>query len=80
MTTTLIRNIGEFFTGDLKSPVADISTVLIENDRIKVLNPPAETGRDKTIDAAGLAVLSGLVDGHIHPVLGEWTPTQGTIG
>lgn len=80
MTTTLITNIGEFFTGDLKSPTADVSTLLIENDRIKALNPPADAECDKVIDAEGLAVLPGLVDGHIHPVFGEWTPTQDTMG
>lgn len=80
MTTTLITNIGEFFTGDLKSPTADVSTLLFENDRIKALNPPADAECDKAIDAEGLAVLPGLVDGHIHPVFGEWTPTQDTMG
>ncbi|MGE3919179.1 MAG: amidohydrolase family protein [Hyphomicrobiaceae bacterium] len=32
------------------------------------------------IDAAGGAVLPGLVDGHVHPVFGEWTPAQDAIG
>ena len=32
------------------------------------------------IDAGGSAVMPGLVDGHVHPVFGEWTPTQDTIG
>ena len=32
------------------------------------------------VDAKGNAVLPGIVDGHIHPVFGEWTPTQDTIG
>ncbi len=80
MTTTIISNIGEFYTGDLKAPEADISTLLIENDRIKAINPPADTECDKAIDAEGLAILPGLVDGHIHPVFGEWTPTQDTMG
>ena len=24
--------------------------------------------------------MPGLVDGHVHPVLGEWTPAQDAIG
>jgi enamidase len=32
------------------------------------------------LDARGGAVVPGLVDGHVHPVLGEWTPTQDAIG
>lgn len=80
MTTTLISNIGEFFTGDLKSPVANVGSLLIQDERIKTINPPAGKNYDKVIDAEGCAVLPGLVDGHIHPVFGEWTPTQDTMG
>ena len=32
------------------------------------------------LDAAGGAVMPGLVDGHVHPMFGEWTPAQDTIG
>ena len=80
MATTLIVNIGEFFTGDLKEPVGDVTSVRIDGDRITALNPPADTVRDRTIDAHGSAVMPGIIDGHVHPVFGEWTPTQNTIG
>jgi len=80
MATTLIVNIGEFFTGDLKEPVGDVTSVRIDGDRITALNPPADTVRDRTIDAHGSAVMPGVIDGHVHPVFGEWTPTQNTIG
>ena len=80
MSTTLITHIGEFFTGDLAAPEADISSLLIENGKIAALDPPAGTTADLTVDAEGAAILPGLVDGHIHPVFGEWTPTQDTIG
>ena len=80
MTATLIGNIGEFFTGDLAAPMAPVSSLLIEDGRIAALDPPAETPCDREIDASGAAVMPGLVDGHIHPVFGEWTPTQDTIG
>jgi len=80
MATTLIANIGEFFTGDLKEPVGDVTSVRIDGDRITALNPPADTVRDRTIDAHGSAVMPGVIDGHVHPVFGEWTPTQNTIG
>ncbi len=80
MTTTLIRNIGEFFTGDLARPTSRVSSLLIADGRIKALDPEGDTGHDREIDANGAAVLPGLVDGHVHPVFGEWTPTQDTIG
>lgn len=80
MATTLITNIGEAFTGDISSPTAEISSLLIDGDRIARLDPPAGTAADMVIDARGGAVMPGIVDGHVHPVFGEWTPTQNTIG
>ena len=80
MTATLISNIGEFFTGDLAAPVSDATSLLIEDDLISALDPPADAAHDIAIDAKGSAVLPGIIDGHVHPVFGEWTPTQNTIG
>ncbi len=80
MTRTLISNIGELFTGDLAAPMSDASALLIEDRRIAAFDPPADAERDLEIDARGGAVLPGLIDGHVHPVFGEWTPTQDTMG
>ena len=80
MSTLLIRNIGEFFTGDIAKPEADVKSLLIDGTKIAAFDPPADTKADATIDAGDSAVMPGLVDGHVHPVFGEWTPTQDTIG
>lgn len=80
MAKLLIRNIGEFFTGDLTAPTAEVEAILIEDDRIAALNPPDNVSADQVIDADGGAVLPGLIDGHVHPVMGEWTPTQDAFG
>src|SRR4029077_1251753 len=80
VSTLLIKNIGEFFTGDIARPQAAVTSLLIDGAKIAVLDPSADTKADATIDAGGCAVLPGLVDGHVHPVFGEWTPTQDTIG
>lgn len=80
MTSTLITNIGAFFTGSLQSPTASVTSLLIDEERISALNPDDGVSADRTINANGLAVLPGLVDGHVHPVFGEWTPTQDAIG
>ncbi len=79
-STLLIKNIGEFFTGDLARPRAAATSMLVEGARIAALDPPADTKTDAVIDAGGSAVMPGLVDGHVHPAFGEWTPTQDTIG
>jgi enamidase len=80
VSTLFIKNIGEFFTGDIGKPQADVQSLLIDGSQIAALDPPADTKADATIDAGGSAVMPGLVDGHVHPVFGEWTPTQDTIG
>ena len=80
MATFLIKNIGEFFTGDLDQPQLPVKSVLIENKLIAALDPPSDTQADATLDAGNSAVMPGLIDGHVHPVFGEWTPTQDTIG
>ncbi len=76
---TLIRNIGEFFTGDLARPTAPVRSLLIEDGRIAALDPDIDAA-DIVLDAAGGAVMPGLVDGHVHPAFGEWTPTQDATG
>jgi len=80
MSSLLVKNIAEFFTGDLAQPQLPIKSVLIENGRIAAFDPTSEPRADAVLDAGGSAVMPGLVDGHVHPVLGEWTPTQDTIG
>jgi amidohydrolase family protein len=80
VSTLLIKNIGEFFTGDIARPQAAVTSLLIDGAKIAALDPPADTKTDSVLDAGGSAVMPGLVDGHIHPVFGEWTPTQDTIG
>lgn len=80
MSRTLIHNIGEFYTGALDQPVKPVKALAIADGRIHTLDPESHDGFDTVIDADGGAVVPGLVDGHVHPVLGEWTPTQDAIG
>jgi len=77
--TILIKNIGEFFTGDLARPVAPVKSILIDDGKIAALDPASDQA-DTILDAAGGAVMPGLIDGHVHPMFGEWTPAQDTIG
>ncbi|MFP4274804.1 MAG: Enamidase, partial [Paracoccaceae bacterium] len=73
----LIRNIGRLMTGDLNRPLADSDCLLIEDGMIAGFEP---ADADREIDAAGCAVAPGLVDGHCHPVFGDWTPRQNQTG
>ncbi len=74
---TLIRNIGQLLTGDLDAPIADSDCVMIEDGIIMGLEADDS---DRTIDASGCTIAPGLIDGHCHPVFGDWTPRQNQIG
>ncbi len=76
----IVANIGEFFTGDIAAPTASVRALLIEDGIIAALDPPEATSCDGVLDARGGAVMPGLIDGHVHPVFGEWTPAQDAIG
>jgi enamidase len=81
---TLVRNIGLLLSGDLAAPVLDADAVLIEDGRIAAIGRGTvlqDRGPcDAVIDCHGSAVAPGLVDSHVHPVFGDWTPRQNQIG
>jgi enamidase len=79
----VIRNIGLVLSGDLAHPILDADTVVVIGGRV------AAVGREKDIDtegaahlvdANGTALTPGLIDSHVHPVVGDWTPRQNQIG
>ncbi|MDN3564048.1 amidohydrolase family protein [Paeniroseomonas aquatica] len=80
----LVRNIGLLLSGDLAAPILEADAILIEDGRILAIGRGAELAArgpvDSTIDAHGGAVSPGLVDSHVHPVLGDWTPRQNQMG
>jgi enamidase len=80
MPKVLIHNIGELFTGDLAEPKSTARAIAVNHGKIECLDPSPASDYDTILDANGAAVLPGLVDGHVHPVVGEWTPTQNASG
>ena len=79
----VIRNIGLMLSGDLRAPILDADTVVIEAGRIAAVGRQSDcdTERaDQTIDARGTTLAPGLIDSHVHPVAGDWTPRQNQLG
>jgi enamidase len=79
----VIRNIGLLLSGDLAKPILDADTVLVLDGRISAIGKEKELdcgGATGIIDANGTALLPGLIDSHVHPVVGDWTPRQNQWG
>jgi len=79
MTRLRIENIGELFTGDLNAPVNNGRSLDVAEGVICAIGAPQTGTYDAVIDARDGAVMPGLIDGHVHPVFGEWTPTQDAL-
>jgi len=79
----VVRNIGLLLSGDIDRPLLDADTIVVRDGRIEQVGRQADCDlarADLTIDARGTCVCPGLIDSHVHPVFGDWTPRQGQLG
>ena len=79
----VVTNIGLLLSGALESPILDADTIVAEGGRITAIGKRANCGiadARVSINAHGCAVSPGLIDSHVHPVFGDWTPRQGQFG
>lgn len=79
----VIRNIGLLLSGDLQRPILDADTVVTVDGRISAIGREKDldlTAATCVIDANGTALVPGLIDSHVHPVAGDWTPRQNQLG
>ena len=79
----VIRNVGLMLSGKLEAPILDADTVVAEGGRITAVGreKDCDTGEARVeIDARHCALSPGLIDSHVHPVFGDWTPRQGQLG
>src|SRR6266404_1937892 len=82
-TRLVIRNIGLLLSGDLERPILDADTVLAVAGKISAIGKEKEIDREgatMVIDAQGTTLAPGLIDSHVHPVAGDWTPRQNQLG
>ena len=79
----VIRNIGLLLSGDLDRPILDADTVIAVDGVITAVGreKDCDTAQPTTsIDAKGTCLAPGLIDSHVHPVFGDWTPRQSQLG
>src|SRR6266478_5508153 len=75
----VIRNIGLLLSGDLQRPILDADTVVVKDGKIAAIGREKDVdteGATRVIDANGTTLAPGLIDSHVHPVAGDWTPER----
>src|SRR5471032_3202484 len=78
-----ITNIGLLLSGDIDQPILDADTLVIDDGVIVAVGKEKDCdleGARTTVDCKGTAVAPGLIDSHVHPVFGDWTPRQNQMG
>ncbi len=76
---TLIRNIGTLVSGDIRRPVLDADSIVVRDGKIVGIGRGLDEDADLVIEAGGTTVMPGLIDSHVHPVFGDFTPRQRTV-
>jgi len=79
----VIKNIGLLLSGDLDRPVLEADTIVVIDGLITAVGKFAQCDTaqaDLVIDARQTCVAPGLIDSHVHPVFGDWTPRQNQLG
>jgi enamidase len=82
MDSLLIENIGHIVSGDFDQPVVQGNAVVVRDGLIAEVGyreKVAVEGTDRVIDAGGCDLWPGLIDSHVHPVIGDFTPRQLTM-
>lgn len=75
----LIRNIGLLLSGKIEDPVLDADCIIAVDGKISAIGRERDLdteGATTIIDAHGVMVTPGLIDSHVHPVIGDYTPRQ----
>lgn len=78
----VIQNIGLLLSGDLTNPILDADTLVVIDGRIAQIGNQKDCdieGATRRVDARGTCVCPGLIDSHVHPVAGDWTPRQSQL-
>jgi enamidase len=75
----VIQNIGLILSGKIEQPILDGDCIIALDGRISEVGYARDLdleNADTLIDAHGTCVSPGLIDSHVHPVIGDYTPRQ----
>ncbi|MCT4655103.1 MAG: amidohydrolase family protein [Cohaesibacter sp.] len=75
----VIRNIGQILSGKLEQPILDGDCIVALDGKISAIGYEKDLDTDQPttlVDANGVTLAPGLIDSHVHPVIGDYTPRQ----
>ena len=75
----VIRNIGLMLSGKMEAPIYEADCLIALDGKITQWGREKDMdleGATSVIDANGVTLAPGLIDSHIHPVVGDYTPRQ----
>ena len=80
MSETLIHSIGTIVSGAFAAPLIKGDSILIRDGLIAAVGNGLTAGADATaVNANGATVIPGLIDSHVHPVIGDYSPRQKVV-
>lgn len=75
----VIKNIGLMLSGKMEAPILDADCLIAIDGKISQIGREKDmdtSGANTTIDANNTTLAPGLIDSHVHPVIGDYTPRQ----
>ncbi len=75
----VIKNVGQILSGNLEEPLLDGNCVIAVDGKIAAIGYEHDLDTENAntvVDAKGVTLSPGLIDSHVHPVIGDYTPRQ----
>ncbi|MEO9825685.1 MAG: amidohydrolase family protein [Paracoccaceae bacterium] len=75
----VIKNIGMILSGKIEEPIFEGDCLIAVDGKISEWGFAKDMnceGAETVVDAMGVTLAPGLIDSHIHPVVGDYTPRQ----
>lgn len=75
----VIKNIGQILSGKIEEPIFEGDCLIAIDGKITAWGYEKDIDTDDAntvVDAHGVTLAPGLIDSHIHPVVGDYTPRQ----
>lgn len=79
MQKLVIKNIGQILSGKMEEPIFDGDCLVSIDGKISTWGSQTNINCEEAttvIDANGVTLAPGLIDSHVHPVVGDYTPRQ----